>query len=264
VPTLVCFHAHPDDESLTTGGTMAMAADAGNRVVLVIATGGEYGEVPDDLAPGETLAQRRRTETERSAAELGVARVVWLGYVDSGMTGWAQNEEPSSFLQADVEEAAQRLAAVLDEEKADVVTIYDWHGNYGHPDHVKVHSVGGRAAEIAGTPYVYEATINRDAMERGAELMRQSGADLDETQTDDGNPFGMPEADLTTAIDVLSVIGRKRASLASHASQVTDSGFFLSMPLDVFAQVMGTEWFIRRGVPGGITESWLAGLLPAK
>jgi LmbE family N-acetylglucosaminyl deacetylase len=111
--TLVCFHAHPDDESIQTGGTMALAAAAGNRVVLVVATGGEHGETPDDLGPGETLADRRRVETDRSAVELGIHRVVFLGYEDSGMTGWDQNGHHASFHQAPLDEAAQRLAAIL-------------------------------------------------------------------------------------------------------------------------------------------------------
>ena len=131
--TLVCFHAHPDDEAISTGGTIAQAAAEGHRVVLVVATNGDHGEVPDDLAPGETLVDRRRTETAASAAALGIDRVVWLGYTDSGMTGWEQNADPNSFMQADVDEAAGRLAEVLREEQADVLTTYDWHGNYGHP-----------------------------------------------------------------------------------------------------------------------------------
>ena len=150
--TLVCFHAHPDDESMTTGGSMARAVAEGHRVVLVVATNGEYGEVPADLAAGETLLDRRRAESEASVAALGAHRLVWLGYKDSGMTGWKQNEDPESFWQAAVDEAGERLAAVLREESADVLTVYDWHGNYGHPDHVKVHHVGHRAAELAGTP----------------------------------------------------------------------------------------------------------------
>ncbi|HKA04844.1 MAG TPA: PIG-L family deacetylase, partial [Acidimicrobiales bacterium] len=102
--TLVCFHAHPDDEALTTGGVMARAAAAGHRVVLVVATGGEHGEVPEDLAPGETLIERRRAETMQSAATLGVARVAWLGYEDSGMAGWDQNQNRRAFIRADVDE----------------------------------------------------------------------------------------------------------------------------------------------------------------
>src|SRR5690349_5182 len=130
--TLVCFHAHPDDEASLTGGSMARAAAEGHRVVLVVATDGALGEVPEDPGPGETLVDRRRLETERSLAALGGHRVVWLGYRDSGMTGWPQNAEPGTFIQADVEEAAARLAAILQEEDAAVFTTYDWHGNYGH------------------------------------------------------------------------------------------------------------------------------------
>ena len=150
---LVVLHAHPDDEAIATGGSMARAHAEGHRVVLVVATGGEHGEVPDDLAEGETLADRRRAETERSAAVLGVDRIVWLGYTDSGMTGWAENENPRSFWMADLDEAAERVATVLRDEQADALTIYDWHGGYGHPDHVQVHRVGKRAAElVAGDP----------------------------------------------------------------------------------------------------------------
>ena len=109
--TLVCLHAHPDDESISTGGTIARAVAEGHRVVLVVATNGDFGEVPDDLAPGETLVDRRRKETEASAAVLGLHRVAWLGYADSGMTGWEQNTLPNAFLQAPLEEAAERLAA---------------------------------------------------------------------------------------------------------------------------------------------------------
>src|SRR5689334_673117 len=140
--TLVALHAHPDDESLTTGGTLARASAAGHRVVLVVATNGDHGEVPEDLAPGETLVDRRRAETMRSAAALGIHRVEWLGYRDSGMTGWPQNDDPQAFMRAPVDEVAARVAAILREESADAMTTYDWHGNYGHPDHIKVHAVG--------------------------------------------------------------------------------------------------------------------------
>src|SRR4249920_166983 len=156
--TLVCFHAHPDDESISTGGSLARASVEGHRVVVVIATNGDYGEVPDDLAEGESLVDRRRVETIGSAAALGVHRLEWLGYKDSGMTGWEQNGDPACFLQADVDEAAERLAKILREEHADVLTVYDWHGNYGHPDHIKVHTVGHRAGELVGVERIFEAT----------------------------------------------------------------------------------------------------------
>ena len=122
---LITFHAHPDDEAIATGGTMARAAAEGTRVVLVVATNGDHGLVPDDLGPDETLVDRRRRETRASGEVLGVDRIVWLGYEDSGMTGWDQNQGPATFLQADLDEAAARLAAVIDEEHVDVLTIYD-------------------------------------------------------------------------------------------------------------------------------------------
>src|SRR3954452_18163419 len=118
--TLVTFHAHPDDECIATGGVMAKASDAGHRVVLVVATRGEHGEVDDGfLGAGEELWQRRVAATEESARILGAQRVEFLGYVDSGMIGTPENEAPESFWQADVEEAAAKLAAVLTEEQAD-------------------------------------------------------------------------------------------------------------------------------------------------
>jgi LmbE family N-acetylglucosaminyl deacetylase len=264
--TLVSFHAHPDDEASLTGGTMARAAAEGHRVVLVVATDGSLGETPEDLAPGETLIDRRRTETERSLATLGGHRLVWLGYRDSGMTGWPQNHEPGAFSQADVDEAAGRLAEVLREEQADTLTIYDWHGNYGHPDHVMVHRVGHRAAELAGTARVFEATMNRDHLRRlvaEAAAAGETFAAPDEPEfdpdgpADDGNPMGMPEAELTHQVDVGAYLDRKREALACHASQVTDIGYFLQMPPEAFAATFGQEYFIRKGAAPGMQPGWL-------
>src|SRR5436309_1593177 len=119
--TLVSFHAHPDDECIACGGIIRKAAEEGHRVVLVVAT------------PGEQLWQRRVAETHASAAVLGAQRVEFLGYVDSGMMGTPANDAPGSFWTAPVDEAAKKLAALLDEERADVLTCYDEHGGYGHP-----------------------------------------------------------------------------------------------------------------------------------
>ena len=116
--TLVCFHAHPDDEVFTTGGVMRLAADAGHRVVLVTATDGALGEFPENiLADGETLAERRKTELAESADALGGSRIVMLHYADSGMAGTPENDMPDAFCNADVDEAAHRLAAVLEAAK---------------------------------------------------------------------------------------------------------------------------------------------------
>jgi LmbE family N-acetylglucosaminyl deacetylase len=262
--TLVCLHAHPDDESISTGGSIARAVAEGHRVVLVVATNGDFGEVPEDLAPGETLVDRRRKETEASAAVLGIHRVAWLGYADSGMTGWEQNSLPNSFLQAPLEEAAERLAAILREERADVLTSYDWHGNYGHPDHIKVHQVGKRAAELAGTPAVFEATMNRDEMVRFFEQARAEGApgapgdDFDPNgPADDGNPMGSTEAELTHRVDVSAYVRQKRESIRCHKSQITDAGFFSQMPDEAFAVAFGTEWFIKPGAGHSLRDGWL-------
>ena len=257
---LVTFHAHPDDESIATGGVMAQAAAAGRRVVLVVATKGEHGEVADGfLDPGEALDDRRVSETMRAAEILGVARVEFLGYRDSGMAETPENDAPGSFWSADLEEAAGRLAAILRDEDAEALTVYDEGGVYGHPDHIQVHRVGVRAAELAGTPRVYEATVNRDAVrrlltERIAEA-DASGEDLPpDTPTPEEFDIGVPESEITTEVDVSDFADRKRAALAAHASQVDESSFFLSMSPDDFRVVFGREWFIRRGATPGTHE----------
>ena len=261
--TLVTFHAHPDDECIATGGVIAAAVAAGHRVVLVVATRGEVGEVDDGvLADDETLAARREVETARAAAILGIARIEFLGYRDSGMVDTPDNDAPGSFWTADVEEAAERLARILREERAEALTIYDDNGNYGHPDHIQVHRVGVRAAELAGTPRVYEATLNRDAVKRLMRARRGEAIaagvefppDLDDP---DAFTMGVPEERITTTVDVSAFVDRKRDALAAHASQVDETSFFLAMPIEVFREMFGTEWFIRRDVPPGASEESL-------
>jgi LmbE family N-acetylglucosaminyl deacetylase len=263
--TLVCFHAHPDDEVITTGGTIARAAAAGHRVVLVMATNGDHGEVPDDLGPDESLVDRRRAETEAAARVLGADRIVWLGYTDSGMTGWEQNHDPSSFHRADPDEAGARLAGVLREEAADALTIYDWHGVYGHPDHVAIHRVGLVAARLVPEVRVLEATMNRDAFVRAIEAAREHGAvptDGEEefdpsAPADDGNPMGMPESELTLAVDVTGYLDVKREAMRCHRSQIEDTSFFLQMSDDAFAVSFGVEWFIEHDVEPPLREGWI-------
>jgi LmbE family N-acetylglucosaminyl deacetylase len=247
--TIVSFHAHPDDESIGTGGTLAKAARAGHRVVLVFATRGEHGEVDVGfLDDGEELWQRREAETMRSAEILGAQRVEFLGYVDSGMMGTPENDRGGSFWSADIEEAAGKLATVLREEGADVLTIYDSDGGYGHPDHIQVHRVGVRAVELAGTPHVYENTMNRDHLRRLMEAARANGEMPAEEvpDPDDLDSFGRPESAITTTVDVRDLLEVKRASMRAHASQIAETSFFLAMPDDAFAEAFGWEWFIRR------------------
>jgi LmbE family N-acetylglucosaminyl deacetylase len=249
--TLVVFHAHPDDEAIATGGTMAKAAKAGHRVVLVVATRGEHGEVAEGyLSPGEPLWQRRVAETHEAAKVLGATRVEFLGYVDSGMVGTPENDAPESFWQADVEEAAGRLASILTEEGADVLTIYDENGVYGHPDHVQVHRVGVRAAELAGTPRVYMSSIDQDRIRAlFAEAMERGDPDLPGDLNLDDLNLGVPAERITTRVDVRDYIDVKRRAMAAHASQITEESFFLAMPVEQFVAAFGEEEYIFCGDP---------------
>ena len=250
---LVCFHAHPDDEGIATGGLMAKAADAGHRVILVCATRGEQGEpVEGVLSEGEELWERRMIELERSAAILGAEPPRWLGYEDSGMVDEPTNDNPACFWQADVEEAAERLAAILREVEADVVTFYDDHGGYGHPDHIQVHRVGKRACELADVEHTFESTMNRTRIQM---MMNMQRADPDMANAMEDTPdaaemddFGTPENDISFSIDVGSVIERKKRSMVAHASQIGPDSFFLKMPDEIFAVAFGEEWFNAPGV----------------
>ncbi len=259
--TLVFVHAHPDDEASQTSGTMARAVRDGHRVVVVYATNGDHGEVPDDLAPGQSVAAYRRGEAQASAAVIGTHRVAWLGYADSGMSGWDQNAYADAFGVADVAEAAARLAAILDEEQADLVTTYDWHGGYGHPDHVQAHRVTHAAAALARRrPRLLESTMNRDAMRRQFQKLRDLGVDRafdPDGPMDDGNPFGSPEAEIHYRVDVSEFVEVKRAALACHQSQRSDIGMFLRMPLDLFAAAFGVEHYIEPGREPGMRDAWI-------
>ena len=271
--TLVFFHAHPDDEAIATGGTMASAAAAGHDVVLVVATRGEQGEpVAGVLGPDEPLWQRRVAETHRSAELLGVSRVAFLGYEDSGMMGEATNDNPACFWQADVSEASDRLAVLLDEVGADVLTVYDAHGGYGHPDHIQVHRVGYRAAAAVGVGGLYEATMNRthivQLMSQQADLLASGNAEgaegAEATAADriEDPDFGSDESVITHAVDVSGVLDLKRAALMAHASQIADDSFFLTMPPEAFALAFGTEWYISAGSVRGPGQPFVTDLLP--
>ena len=192
--TIVFFHAHPDDEAIATAGTMAALSDArppggpGHRHPRR-ARGDPRGPVGARAKRWPTAGWTELTEACRI---LGVARQTYLDYLDSGMAGEATNDRPGSFAAADIDEAAAALAGILTEEAADVLVTYDEHGGYGHPDHVQVHRVGMRAAELAGTPVVYMATMNRDFMRSLAEQVESSEWEPPEGSTDGMDTMGEP------------------------------------------------------------------------
>lgn len=259
---IMFVHAHPDDEGTLTAGSMIRAAEEGHTVSVVFATHGEHGEVPGDLAPGETLAQRRMQEAARAADVAGVARVHWLGYADSGMAGWDQNQSPDAFVQADLNEAAGRLAALIADDRPDVLVGYDWHGNYGHPDHVRVHQVVRRAAELAPAgPRLFEATMNRDLARAHYEAGKAAGIEgADEFNPDapmnDGNPLGTPEAEIGLQVDVSAQLMKRREVMQCHVSQATDVQGMLSMPEVAFAAMFSREHFIEVGHFGPMRSGW--------
>lgn len=261
--TLVTFHAHPDDEALLTSGTMAKAAAAGHRVVLVTATDGGLGLAAGEYRDDGGLGARRLAELRRSADALGVARVVHLGYADSGMEGQAPD---NGFVTASADEAAGRLAEVLDEEDADVLTSYDPGGGYGHRDHVRVHEVGALAAEMAGTKRVLEATVPRDLLVGAVKAVSKVYTFPDAFDIEVYERAFTARKNITHRIDVHRHIAAKRAAMAAHASQATaDDGdrtlaAFLRIPRPVYDLVFGREWFVDPAHEGPVARDVFAGL----
>jgi LmbE family N-acetylglucosaminyl deacetylase len=255
--TLVSFHAHPDDEALLVAGTLARAAAEGHRVVVVVATEGEAGLTDVAHSADGRLGERRMAELQRSADVLGVSRVASLGYADSGLPPDEVKVDPPGrvcFVRADREEAAERLAVILREEGASVLTTYDVNGGYGHPDHVQVHHVGQRAAELAGTPVVLQATVPRDLLLRGVKLATRVYRFPPEFDPSSFERAYSPKAQITHRIDVRRFTDAKRASMRAHASQAAGGegdrtlAAFVRMPRPLYRQVFGHEWFIQAGL----------------
>jgi len=243
VSTLLLVHAHPDDEAIATGGVMVRAHLDGHRVVLVTATGGEEGEIHnmDEAAVRPRLAEVRAEELRRACALLGVDRQVFLGYRDSGMAGTPANADPRCFHAAPLAEAAERLAALLREERPDVVVTYTADGTYGHPDHVKAHHVTLAAVDgLDGTrPRVYLHAVPRGLLQAA----RLAGIEVPDIP-------GVPDEEITTEVDVSDVTDRKLAALTAHVSQMDPNGTLAAMGEDVFRAAFGVERFVlARGTP---------------
>ncbi|WP_144790486.1 PIG-L deacetylase family protein [Kocuria palustris] len=262
---IVFLHAHPDDESSQTAGTMARAVAQGHRVVEIFATNGDFGtplEASDEAQEVLSVAEHRRTEAAAAARVLGISRVEWLGYHDSGMTGWSQNDGQSCFHRADVEEAARAVAAVLDDEGADVLVGYDWHGGYGHPDHVKVHHVAHRAAALAADrPRLIEQSMDRDRIRGLRDEALAAGASPDEVLDpdgpgDDGNGFGIPASELHWQVDLDDeLLERKRQAMQCHGSQADVQGM-LRMPPEQYRAFFGVESFREPGLDQRLRRAW--------
>jgi LmbE family N-acetylglucosaminyl deacetylase len=251
VATVIAFHAHPDDEVLLTGGTLARLAAAGHRVVIVVACAGGLGR------GAGALPETRLAELRASASALGAARVVHLGYADSGHGPVLYPDPPGQvrFVRADLDEAAGRLAALIREEQAGILLSYDRSGGNGHRDHVKVHEVGARAAQLAGNVRLLEATAPRERMVRflapARALRLVAGYDVPGFR--DG--FS-PRSAITHQVDVRRFAARKQTALAAHRSQVYGRGrsarllqLLISMPTPLFGLLFGQEWFTEPGVP---------------
>jgi LmbE family N-acetylglucosaminyl deacetylase len=249
MPTVVAFHAHPDDEVILTGGTLARAAAAGHRVVLVTATDGRVHNDDDDL---------RLNELRSSASILGVHRVECLGYADSGYGPVFYPDPPGRvrFGRADVDQAAGRLAEILRDEAADVLLSYERNGGYGHRDHVQVHHVGKRAAELAATPRVLEATMPRESLVRIGRLARvlrlPAPYELDIART-----AYAPTATITHRVNVFGYARQKRDAIAAHRSQIGSGAgarafaVLLALPPQAFGLLFAREWFVDPAAPSG-------------
>jgi LmbE family N-acetylglucosaminyl deacetylase len=261
--TLMAVHAHPDDESISTGGILARYAAEGVRVVLVTCTDGGCGDGADGAKPGEpghdraAVVAERREELERSARILGVTHLERLGYADSGMMGWPQNGEPGSFWTTPVAEAAEGLAELMRRYEPHVVVTYDPNGFYGHPDHIQAHRITVAADRLTAIPSkLYYTAIPRSAMAEFGKRIAELGITFDEPggNAEGGDPpdapagpreeWGTPDEEITTVVEVGDYAGQKFESLQCHASQ-SENIFFLRMGPDVFKELMGREAFVR-------------------
>lgn len=239
--TVAFLHAHPDDEAIFTGVAMHRLARRGARVVLITATVGEEG-TPLLTPPlrGQTVADVRTAELERACAELGIARLVLLGYRDSGMAGTPANSHPRAFTRHPAA-AVAGLADLLEAESAEALVHYDSGGIYGHPDHLAVHHLGRAAARLAAVPS-YEATVDRDRLPATGRHLVERACPRSLRST-----LGRSSAQISTVIQATPAeLQAKQKAMAAHASQIPPS----ATATPDFAATYATEWFARAGAPG--------------
>jgi len=278
---LLLVHAHPDDETIGTGITMARYVAQGAQVTLITCTLGEEGEilVPEleHLAADQEdgLGKHRIGELAAAMAELGVTDHRFLGgpgrYRDSGMAtgedGRAIPREytrPDAFWRADLREAADHMVAVIRECRPQVLVTYDEFGGYGHPDHIQAHRVATYATSLAAAPSyrtdlgeawdipkVYWGALPRSLIEEGIAKMREQGSDFFGVESADDLAFVVPDDQITAAIDGMPFVERKMAAMRAHASQISLDGPFFALADGLGLEVWGWEHFrLVKGVPG--------------
>jgi LmbE family N-acetylglucosaminyl deacetylase len=258
----MAVHAHPDDESSSTGGVLARSAAEGVDTVVVTCTNGELGDGPGHVKPDEEghdaaeVAATRLVELKTACAELGVAHLELLGYHDSGMPDWRHKDDlADAFCNVPIEESAGRLAELFERYRPDVVITYDDNGGYNHPDHLQAHRITVAAADRTGLPTkLYFTARRRRDWERMREIMEAQGIELpQQLRRQEMDPerrremearMAEMEARITTEIDTSAYAARKRAALAAHASQL-DQSWWVQMPPEAFDGIFATETFIR-------------------
>ena len=253
-------HAHPDDETINNGATMAQMVEDGVAVTLVTCTRGEEGEV---LVPElshlashaqDDLGAHRVVELANAMKELGVKDHRFLGeYRDSGMMGTSPNENPNCFWRADVEEAAKKLAAIIDEIKPQVMVTYDENGGYGHPDHIQTHRVAMRASEIANWKIskIYWNIMPKSVVQMGMDAMKAQGSDFFGAENVDDLPFVKDDSFVSAVIHAPNQVDKKMAAMKAHATQISLDGPFFALSNNLGVQVFGDEYYtlVKEGKP---------------
>jgi len=256
---LLLVHAHPDDETINNGVTMAKYAASGAQVTLVTCTRGEEGEVlVTELAnlasdKDDKLGEYREIELKDAMAQLGINDFRFLGtpnkkWRDSGMMGTPQNERGDVFWQADLDEASLELVNIILEIKPQVLITYDEFGGYGHPDHIKAHRVAMRATELAAeqgwqVSKIYWNTMPRSVIQMGIEKMKEVGSDFFGAQSADDLPFAKPDELVTTVVNAPEYVPQKLAAMKAHATQISVDGPFFALSNNLGLSVWGDEYY---------------------